>query len=320
MRRRQFITLVGGTAVAITGSPLAAHAQPQEARRVGFVIGLDDAEAQARFASFRQGLERRGWIDARNLEIVARFGAADPDRNQRYVAELVSLHPAVIVTPNTSTVIALMKEAPMIPVVIAQMGDPVMLGFAGSVAHPDRNITGFTDFEPAMATKGLDLLREVVPSVKRLVILTEPESSDFYTRALKPAASSLGVELTELRVNTGGDAELERTIAAFAATPNGGMIITPGAVIAARRALIRDLAARYRLPAIGFVTSGERPRMCDGVCPGCRGWMGTHIRLKLRARVGNPLNEGIAYRDFDGRVNRDGGFCRYPPWQHGHAR
>jgi putative ABC transport system substrate-binding protein len=141
----------------------------------------------------------------------------------------------------------------MIPVVIAQMGDPVTLGLAGSVAHPDRNITGFTDFEPAMATKWLDLLREVAPSVKRLVILTEPESSDFYTRALKPAASSLSVELTELRVNTGGDAELERTIAAFAATPNGGMIITPGAVIAARRALIRDLAGRYRLPAIyGF--------------------------------------------------------------------
>jgi putative tryptophan/tyrosine transport system substrate-binding protein len=217
MKRRKFIALLGS---AVAGWSLSARAQPQETRRVGFVIGLDDAEAQARFASFREGLERRGWIDGRNLEIVARFGAADPDRNQRYVAELIALHPAAIVTPNTSTVIALMKEAPTIPVVIAQMGDPVTLGFAGSVAHPDRNVTGFTDFEPAMATKWLELLREVAPLVKRLVILMEPESSDFYIRALKPAASSLGVELKELRVITGGDAELERTIAAFAATPN----------------------------------------------------------------------------------------------------
>jgi putative tryptophan/tyrosine transport system substrate-binding protein len=107
--------------------------------------------------------------------------------------------------------------------------------------------------ERQVATKWLELLREVAPLVKRLVILMEPESSDFYIRALKPAASSLGVELKELRVITGGDAELERTIAAFAVTPNGGLIITPGAVIAARRAMIRDLAARYRLPAIyGF--------------------------------------------------------------------
>jgi putative tryptophan/tyrosine transport system substrate-binding protein len=250
MKRRKFIALLGS---AVAGWSLSARAQPQETRRVGFVIGLDDVEAQARFASFREGLERRGWIDGRNLDIVARFGAADPDRNQRYVAELIALHPAAIVTPNTSTVIALMKEAPTIPVVIAQMGDPVTLGFAGSVAHPDRNVTGFTDFEPAMATKWLELLREVAPLVKRLVILMEPESSDFYIRALKPAASSLGVELKELRVITGGDAELERTIAAFAVTPNGGLIITPGAVIAARRAMIRDLAARYRLPAIyGF--------------------------------------------------------------------
>jgi putative ABC transport system substrate-binding protein len=249
MRRRAFIAALAGAAA----TPLAARAQSQDMPRVGFVIGLDDAEARARFASFQQGLERLGWVDGRNIEIVARFGAADPDHNRRYVAELIALHPAVIVTPTAATVIALAKKAPTIPVVIAQLGDPVMLGLAGSVSHPDHNITGFADFGPEMATKWLELLREAVPLVKRIAVLTEPESIDFFTRDLKPATSSQGIELTAVPVTAGEDAELERRIAAFAATPGGGLIVTPGAVLAARRVLIRDLAARYRLPAIyGF--------------------------------------------------------------------
>jgi len=250
-KRREFITLLGGAGAAW---PLAARAQqPAGTRRIGFVIGLDDAEARARFASFRQGLEGRGWIDGRNVELVARFGAADPDRNRRYVAELAGLQPAAIVTSNTATVLALMKEAPTIPVVVTQMTDPVALGFAASLAHPDRNITGFAHFEPAATTKWLGLLREAATAVRRFAILTEPESSEVYVPALKAATSSLGLQLTELSVSANGDVELVRAMAAFASEPNGGLVVTPGAAIGTKRALILQAAAQHRLPAIyGF--------------------------------------------------------------------
>jgi ABC-type uncharacterized transport system substrate-binding protein len=248
MRRREFISLLGGTAATW---PLAVRAQqPEQMRRIGFVTGLDDVEARTRFASFRQGLEGRGWIDGRNLELVTRFGAADPDRNRRYVVELAGLQPAAIVTSNTATVLMLMKEAPSIPVVVVGMTDPVALGFAANLAHPDRNITGFAHFEPAAATKWLDLLREAAPMVRRLAILTEPESAEVYVRALQAATSSLGLQLMELSVSSSGDVELERAMAAFGSEPNGGLIAAPGAVIATKRALILQAAARHRLPAI----------------------------------------------------------------------
>jgi len=245
--RRKFLAALGGAAAW----PLAAQAQQSTGvPRIGFVTGAEGAEPQARFAAFRQGLEARGWIDGRNLKIVVHFGAADPTRNRRYIAELKALEPAVIVTSNTGTARALMQEAPAIPVVVTGLTDPIAVGLAGSLAHPDRNVTGFAHFEPAADTKWTALLREAVPVVTRLAILTEAESSELWRHALAAAASSLGLELTQLTVTVSGDVELERALAAFASAPGGGLIATPGATISAKRALVRQAAGRHRLPAI----------------------------------------------------------------------
>jgi putative ABC transport system substrate-binding protein len=247
VRRRQFITLFGGAAAAW---PLAAHAQQPERKRVAFVIGLNDhTEGRARFAAFRQGLEAFGWIEGGNIEIVARFGTADPDRNRAVVAELLMLAPAVIVTSNAATVYALMKEPRKIPIVVANMPDPVALGFAQSLARPGGNITGFTSFETASATKWLELLRETAPSVIRIAILiNQQEGGTIYVRAIEQAAASLKLQLTMAQIND--DSDIAQAIESFARQPNAGLIVPPGAALGAARELIVGLTARLRLPAV----------------------------------------------------------------------
>ncbi len=247
--RRAFITLLGGVAVAW---PLAARAQqPERMRRIGFLIGIgDDAEARARFAAFRQGLAALGWIEGRNVEIIARFGGADPERNRAHVAEMIALAPDIVVTSNPASVAALIKAARTIPIVFTMQSDPVAAGFAESLARPGGNATGFAHFEQATVTKWLELLRQVAPSISRVAFMLDPEDifGAQYLRALAAPASSLGIQLAS--VSVGNAVEFELAIEAFAREPSGGLIVPPSAGTAAKRATIIGLAAKHRLPAI----------------------------------------------------------------------
>jgi putative tryptophan/tyrosine transport system substrate-binding protein len=249
IRRREFITLLGGAAVAW---PDVARAQQAERKkRIGWLDGTgDDPETRARLTAFRQRLQTLGWIEGRNVEIIARFRAADPDQNRTYVAELLGLVPDVIVSTNPPSISALMKETRTIPIVFPIMSDPVALGFAESLARPGGNVTGFTHFEPVTATKWLELLREVAPGVNRIATLVDPRNStgDMYVHALEAAAASLSLPFTTARARDG--AEIEQAISSFARESNGGLVLPPGPLQAVHRELIVKLAARHRLPAV----------------------------------------------------------------------
>ena len=249
MRRRDFITLLGGTAAAW---PLGARAQQAgRKKRIGWLDGTgDDPETRARLTAFQQRLQAHGWIEGRNIEMIVRFRAADPDRNQTHVAELLGLAPDVIVSTNPSSISALMKETRTIPIVFPIMSDPVALGFAESLARPGGNVTGFTHFEPATATKWLELLREIAPSVNRISALVDPRNptGDMYVQSLEAAAASMSLPFMTARVRD--DAEIELAIGAFARELNGGLILPPGPLQALHRELIVKLAARHRLPAV----------------------------------------------------------------------
>ena len=180
MNRRAFITLLGGAAAAWPLlAPLAARAQSARMRRVAFLLGMDDGpEGLSRFNAFRQGLEALGWVGGRNVELIARFGAVDSNRNRAFVAELVAIKPDAIVTSHSASVFALMKATRTIPIVLANMTDPVAMGFVESLARPGGNVTGFTNFEQATATKWLELLREVAVGLNRVAVLV-PLHGDF---------------------------------------------------------------------------------------------------------------------------------------------
>ena len=244
-KRREVIFLLGGAALW----PLPLRAQ--QTKRIGYVTGIvEDAEGQARFGAFREGLKSFGWIEGQNIELIARYGAADPDRNRTYVAEFVKLMPDVVVTSNPPSISALMKEAPTLPIVFPIQSDPVALGFVDSFARPSRNVTGFTLFEPSIAGKWLELLRELAPSATRVAVLVDPRiaSAALYIRTVEAAASTMGIQVIVARVRS--DAEIEQAIDAFARTPNGALIVPPGPGVENRRSLIFRLAVRHRLPAI----------------------------------------------------------------------
>jgi putative ABC transport system substrate-binding protein len=247
MRRRDFMTLLGGAAAAW---PVAARAQRQErTKRIGWLDGTSgaDPEMLARLEAFRRGLEALGWVEGRTVEIVARFDAVDPDRNRAHVAELIATAPDVIVSANPPSISALMKEAPAIPIVFPLMTDPIALGFAKSLARPGGNVTGFTHFGETTAAKWLELLREIAPGVIRIAILVDPRNTntDLY---IASAAFSLRIPLTVAR--TTDDAEVEEFVAAFAKEPNGGLIVPPGPFGQIHRKTILKVAALHRLPAV----------------------------------------------------------------------
>jgi putative ABC transport system substrate-binding protein len=259
MKRREFIAGLGGAAAW----PLAARAQqPVRLKRIGYVGGhVEDTYGKSIFAAFRDGLVDRGWIVGRNIEIVARYGSADPERNQAYVAEMLTLRLDVIVSGNTDTTAALVKETRTIPIVMPQSDDPVAMGLVASIAHPGGNLTGFSNAEPAIATKWLQLLKEAVPTVTRVAVLvdTAQQTRDtVYVRVVEPAAQSLGIPLTWARVSDAAD--IEQTLASFSRAPNGGLIVIPGPELSNKSALIVESTVRHRLPAIyptrNFVEDG----------------------------------------------------------------
>ena len=249
MKRRQFITILGGAAAW----PLAARAQQSERmRRIGVLMNLaaDDPEAQVRLAAFHQGLQELGWTVGRNLRIDTRWGAGDADRYRRYSTELVALAPDVILAASGATVPWLLQATRSVPIVFAQVPDPVGTGFVESLAHPGGNITGFTNFEFSIGGKLLELLKEIAPRVTRAAVLRDAADPAGVGQwgAIQTAAPSLGLELRVVDVRDAG--EIERGITTFARGSNGGMIVTGSAPTAIHRDLIITLAARHRLPSV----------------------------------------------------------------------
>ena len=260
MRRRQFIGLLGGAAAAW---PLAARAQQGERmRRIGVLTNLvaDDPEAQARVGAFLQGLQELGWAVGRNMRIEYRWGAGDADRTRGYAAELVALAPDVILTSGASALAPLLQATRSVPVVFAQVPDPVGAGFVNSLARPGGNTTGFITYEYGLSGKWLELLTQIAPSVTRAAVIRDPAVSAGTGQwgAIQAVAPSVRVLVSPVNVRDAG--EIERDVAAFAHGSNSGLIVTASALAIRHRNLIVTLAARHRLPAVyyqrGFVTGG----------------------------------------------------------------
>jgi putative ABC transport system substrate-binding protein len=260
MKRRDFITLLGGAAAAW---PLAARAQQLERmRRVGVLMNLtaDDPEASARVTAFAQGLQQLGWTAGHNVRIDYRWSAVDADRSRRYAVELVALAPDVILASGVPVVTALLQATRSVPIVFAQVIDPVGSGLVASLARPGGNATGFTTFEYGMSGKWVELLKEMAPGVTRVAVLRDVGSSSGIGQlgAIQSAAASFGMELSLVGVSDAG--EIERAITAFARAANGGVIVTGSTPAIVHRELITTLAARHRLPAVYafryFVTVG----------------------------------------------------------------
>ncbi|MEA2914445.1 MAG: hypothetical protein QOJ15_6526 [Bradyrhizobium sp.] len=259
MRRREFITLLGGSVAAW---PLVARAQqPERMRRIGVLTYLapDDAEGQARLAAFAQALKQLGWSDGDNLRIDTRWATADDIR--RHAAELVALVPDVILAATgTATVAPLLQATRTVPIVFVVVIDPVGAGFVASLARPGGNATGFTIYEYGMSGKWLELLKEIAPRVTRAAVLRDPGVASGIGQfgAVQAVAPSFGVELSPVDVSDAG--EIERAVTAFARSGNGGLIVTASALATRHRDLIITLAARQKLPAIysgrWFVTDG----------------------------------------------------------------
>jgi putative tryptophan/tyrosine transport system substrate-binding protein len=249
--RREFITLLGGAAAW----PLAASAQQGgRVRRIGVLMTLaaDDPEGQARYTAFAQGLQELGWSVGRNVQIDIRWGAAVPDRARRYAAELVSLGPDVILATGSMTVGPLLEVTRAVPIVFVVVPDPVAAGFVDSLARPGGNATGFINYEYSIGAKWLELLKEVSPALKRVGVIRDTAIAVGAGQfgAMQAVAPSLDVELSPLNVRDA--AEIERTIAAFARLPNGGIVVTGSPLAIVHRELIAALAVRHKLPAIYF--------------------------------------------------------------------
>jgi putative ABC transport system substrate-binding protein len=248
MKRREFITLLGGAA---TTWPLAARAQ--QPRRIGVLMAnyrQTDREGQASVAAFLDTFQKLGWTDGHNVRIEYRWDAGDTERIKASAAAMVNSAPDVIVVATTPGLVEVHRLTSTIPIVFAQVADPVGSGFVAGLARPGGNITGFQSFDPAMGGKWLGLLKEAAPNLSRVVVLFGSDSAVTIQvlRAAEAVAPSLGVTVTAVDVHDGG--EIERAIAAFAGQPDGGLVVVPHPYMVANRGSIIILAARHRLPAI----------------------------------------------------------------------
>jgi putative tryptophan/tyrosine transport system substrate-binding protein len=263
MRRREFITLLGGTAASSAAWPLAALAQQDgRVRRVGVLHSgaADDPHLQARNTAFLQALQQFDWTEGRNIRLDIRWGAADADRIRKYVTELVALAPDVILATGSSTVGPLLQATRSIPIVFTLVPDPVGAGFVDNLARPGGNATGFMLFEYGIGGKFLELLKQIAPGVTRVAVLRDPGITAGIGQfaAVQTAAPSLGIEITPVNMHRAG--EIENDIATFARSANGGLVVTGSPLAVLHRNLIIALAARHKLPAVYF----EREFAVDG--------------------------------------------------------
>ena len=256
MRRRQFISLLGGAAVAW---PLAAGAQQAgPVRRIGVLIGFaeNDPDVRSWFAAFRGALAKLGWTDGSNLRIELRWAGYDPDRMKTFAKELVDLRPDAILSVTTPVTNALVRETQTVPIVIVTVADPISSGFVTSLGRPGGNVTGFALYEPEMGGKWLELLKQIAPGVKRVALLFNPATTvpvKFYMSSIEAAASSFAIQASTAPVRAKD--EIEGVVAALAGNPGAGLIVMPDIFNTINRDVIIALAARYRVPAIYYSRS-----------------------------------------------------------------
>ena len=248
MRRREFITLLGGSATW----PLAARAQQRERmRRIGVLVGLaeNDPEMKERLAGFRQGLEKLGWLEGGNVRIDYRFAPAGAQA-QLLARELVALRPDVLLAQSTPATAALKPETSTIPIVFAGVADPIGSGFVASLSRPNGNLTGLLQYEEGITGKWLAMLKEIAPNLTRAALLANPKTAafDYFLRSAKTLAPSLAIEVVPLPIENAND--IERSIEGFAREGNGGLVLPPDTTTVVHRDLIIELAARHRLPAV----------------------------------------------------------------------
>ena len=254
LKRRDFITLVGGAAA--TAWPLAGRAQqPGRMRRIAVLTTFsdNDALAQGWLAAFRKGLEELGWREWRNVQIDYRSAVGDADRLAASAKELVALQPDVIFAITTPSVAALLRETRALPIVFAQVSDPVGSGFVASLARPGGNVTGFTNIniESSIGGKWLDLVKEIAPAVRRVTMIYNPPTAPFagyYLRPFEAAGPAHGVQANAAAVDS--DIDIENVLGALAREPGGGLMVLPDAFTGIHRDQIVSLATRYRLPAV----------------------------------------------------------------------
>jgi putative ABC transport system substrate-binding protein len=249
--RRQFISALGGTAFAW---PLAARAQQGErVRRIGMLFGVaaDDPNGQAQLAAFLEGLQKLGWTDSRNMRIDIRWAAGNAAETRKYAAELVALAPDVILGVAV-TVGPLLQATRTVPIVFTIVPDPVGSGFVDRLSRPGGNATGFVMFEYSLCGKWLELLKEIAPGVTQVAVLRDPAIAAGIGQfaIIQSVAPAVGVELSPVSVRDAD--EIERAVAAFAQSANGGLILTASALSALHRDLIITLAAQHKLPAVYF--------------------------------------------------------------------
>jgi putative tryptophan/tyrosine transport system substrate-binding protein len=251
MRRREFITLLGGATAAW---PLVVWAQqPTGTRRIGLLMNFrsDEPEGQARVAAFMQGLQKLGWNEGDTVRTDIRWAGDDSERSRKHAEELVGLGPDVILASGSPGVAALQRITRSVPIVFANVVDPVGAGYVASLARPGGNTTGFTAFEYRIAGKWLELLRQIAPRVTRIAVIRDPiyPSGIGQFAAIQSAASS-AVELSVIDPSSRDASELKRALDTFAAEPNGGLIVTASTSATAHHELINSLALRHRMPAI----------------------------------------------------------------------
>jgi putative ABC transport system substrate-binding protein len=252
MRRRDFITGIAGSAAAW---PLAARAQQAgPMRRIGMLMGFaeSDSQAQAFAAAFREGLQKLGWAEGRNIRIDTRWATpSDVELRQRFAKELIALQPDLVLAATTPTIAAMLQQTRTVPIVFVNVADPIGSGFVASFPRPGGNVTGFSTMEPTMASKWLELLKEIAPRVARVALLFNPATApyfEYYLNPFKAAAASFGVEAIVASVRD--TSEVESVVAAQARQPNGGLAVMPDAFTVTHRAEVISLAARHRLPAV----------------------------------------------------------------------
>jgi putative tryptophan/tyrosine transport system substrate-binding protein len=248
MKRREFITLIGGTAAW----PITVRAQLDRVRHVGVLIGTaeNDPETRRRVDALRLGLREKGWAENVNLQLDFRFSGSNPDRMELYAKEVVELHPDVIVVHSNDFLAALIRTGSLIPTVFAQVGDPVGSGFVDSLAHPGGHLTGFTTFEPEIGAKWLETLKEIAPHVQRCLALLDPNitANREYLNAAQKSAGSIGIAVVPAPIHDAS--ELRNSIASFASGSPGGLIVMPSPLTGVNRERIIESAADYHLPAI----------------------------------------------------------------------
>jgi putative tryptophan/tyrosine transport system substrate-binding protein len=256
MRRREFMVLLGG-AVAW---PLAARAQPDRVRRVGVLMGIaDDPEGRSRVVVFRQALQALGWTEGRNVQFIYRWSAGDAAHARQFAKELVDLRSDVILANSTPVAVAVRDTTRATPAVFVQVSDPVTAGVVKSLAQPGGNLTGFTNFEPSIASKWLELVKRVAPKITRVAYLFNPNTAPLvYARSVETSAPLLSIKPFAAAVHNA--AEMEGMIEEFARPSDSALLVLPDLFTATNRESIIALAARHRLPAVYpfryFVASG----------------------------------------------------------------